>query len=122
MFTDMPAVCGNARSVAIADDPRSYQLFLLCMSFLLCFACRLCFTCVLFDILVADILLSFIMPPLILLSFCMDCELWCAASGAMVEQTNKVATKTAVVKFLSLILTFPFLMKICGESVTARVH
>jgi len=88
-----------------------YWFLSLCiLSFLLCLACRLCFPCFLCDILLAAILLSFIMPSLILLSFCMDGELCCPASGAIVEPTNKVATKIAVVNFLINILTLPFMI------------
>src|ERR1041385_4189952 len=88
-----------------------YWFLLLCiLSFVLCFACRLCFPCFLFDILLAAILLSFIMLSLILLSFCMDFELCCPASGAIVEPTNRVATKIAVVNFLINILILPFMI------------
>src|ERR1044072_8492247 len=106
------------RSRLLNAEHVSYWFLLLSiLSFVLCFACRMCLPCFLFDILLAAILLSFIMPSLILLSFCMDCELCCPAIEAMLETTIKVATKIAVVNFFINILILPFM--ICGDSHSA---
>src|SRR5258705_11337000 len=105
-----------------------YWFLLLCiLSFILCFPFFLCLTCFLVDIFSSAILLSFIMPSLILLSFlmvsfCMGCAFCCAATGTMIEPTNKVATKIAVVNFLIDILTLPFMIDDIGDSLTAGIN